>query len=931
MEEATNESIWQRVFGLEIRPKSYNHTFNCLEYSSSCPECGGTDRVSVFEGDNVLLATCWGEDKGRNGCGKKFYRRSYVDSDKAPQKPTVIKKIQDFKEESLHLSFIKKSHQNIFKKEHLPTLHYAQQRGFTEDLIKKFALGSCFKRGRGLGLVLPVFQPQAYFQVRWIQWDKAKDFPKYQNPKGSKTPYALYGESAERCFVMESLIDAMLISEGLESASIAMMGAKTNPSLFSRYREVFLLADADEVGQRSIPVAGYNKSIPLPKGVKDVGELIQKKGVGWCKSYLQGVIDLFSAKEKKLEILQEPSKKATTPSSDETFNKPKEETSPKEVPLIEDISFNYVTSLEEAEAVIEDIFLFNEPIALDTETTGLDCFQNRTRLIQIYHPQLGCFLFDVFQIGGIDFFKPMENHHFVIQYAPFDVKMLRSAGINLTHYEDTKLMASLIWPIPNLKGEGKRQNIERVPKNLRIRDLSLFHLVRLFEGVEIDKSKKLRTGWSQLEIGHEKLRYAAYDVFYLHKVYEKLQERLEQRHYCGVYQSYRKALMCVIDMEYQGAPVKKKDLEKRMKSLNSDQFIQTLEEKYGIKNINSNKQLTEYVDNHFKIDGLKRTEKTNQINFSRNILKVLLPSLEGEERKFFEDLANLKIKESLLREHKKLLEAINPKTDRVHASYHLLGASSGRTITRNPNFQGQSSEVKAFIGVGSLEEGVITSADYSQQEMRIFAMLTKHKKLLESLEEGKDAYNSIASVALEKSPEEVTKEERKLFKMISLAILFGKGSKSLSEDLKLPANEARKKYTELKKILNVGYLQRQLEIDRELYKGVKTVFGETTRLIRDEWQTLKNYQLINYLIQGTASNIGVFALLELIKSLPERAKVIGFIHDEFLIEHPQELTDQVKGGTLRAMQNAFIESFPQAEKQRDYLVDIKTGIFWNKG
>lgn len=126
-------------------------------------------------------------------------------------------------------------------------------------------------------------------------------------------------------------------------------------------------------------------------------------------------------------------------------------------------------------------------------------------------------------------------------------------------------------------------------------------------------------------------------------------------------------------------------------------------------------------------------------------------------------------------------------------------------------------------------------------------------------------------------------------------------------------------------ICKKGLRERQLD-----KKHVPTFFGEKGRPIQDKWRTLREYQLINYCIQGTASNIGILAINKLTDNLPKGVNLIGYIHDEFLLEHDKALTDQVQEIVCKAMEEAFLECFPLAERQRKYLVDIKTGSKWIK-
>ena len=82
MSPESNEDLWLRLFNLPLIPKSFNYKFNCEEYSSSCPKCGGEDRVSLFAGTGPLIAVCWSEDNGRSGCGKRFFRGELLKKEK---------------------------------------------------------------------------------------------------------------------------------------------------------------------------------------------------------------------------------------------------------------------------------------------------------------------------------------------------------------------------------------------------------------------------------------------------------------------------------------------------------------------------------------------------------------------------------------------------------------------------------------------------------------------------------------------------------------------------------------------------------------------------------------------------------------------------------------------------------------------------------
>jgi len=480
-----NIDLWEAAFGLETTYKCYNNTFECEEYSSSCPECGGTDRLSVFAGDNPILAQCWGKEEGRSGCGKRFYRKEHITSESTRSTPKTKPQAISPKETQDRKDFIETAHSKLFGKGYEDAYLFAKSRGFSSELIERFKLGAVFETSKGVGLVLPVFKPGIYYQIRWVQWDETKSYPKYQNPKGKKVSPAIFSSGSQVALVFESLIDAMLVHEITGYTTLSAMGATLRDQDLAVYENVFLVPDQDDAGTRNFGLMGSYEKIPLPDGYKDLGEMIQREGLELAKHYLE---KLVNDKLKEWKAQEKAEEKPTRKAKIVPISLPIPE------PVKESLAYHYIKTKEEAEEAVSKLVKSHGKIALDTETTGLDFQGDKIRLVQLYEPSVGCFLFDIFELGKISFLKPLESKDFIIHYAPFDIKFLRKSGIVLKNYSDTKMMGSFICPIPNPK-EGKRDNLEIVPKDFIQRNLSLKGLLYAYLDVDIPKEKHIRKGW----------------------------------------------------------------------------------------------------------------------------------------------------------------------------------------------------------------------------------------------------------------------------------------------------------------------------------------------------------------------------------------------------------------------------------------------------
>ena len=138
---------------------------------------------------------------------------------------------------------------------------------------------------------------------------------------------------------------------------------------------------------------------------------------------------------------------------------------------------------------------------------------------------------------------------------------------------------------------------------------------------------------------------------------------------------------------------------------------------------------------------------------------------------------------------------INPKTGRVHTSYHRLWRRPGdfrQPILTFRTFRCVMKRAAVFAAFIAPEDYLIVSADYSQIELRIMAHLSRDKGLLTAFAEGKDIHRATAAEVFGLPLESVTNEQRRSAKAINFGLIYGMSAFGLSRQLNIPRKESQK-------------------------------------------------------------------------------------------------------------------------------------------
>jgi len=345
-------------------------------------------------------------------------------------------------------------------------------------------------------------------------------------------------------------------------------------------------------------------------------------------------------------------------------------------------------------------------------------------------------------------------------------------------------------------------------------------------------------------------------------------------------------------------------------------------------NINSPKQLSEILFEKLKLPVGKKGK--NYYSTSQETLQELL-GLHPIIKKILDYREFYKLKSTYV---DSIPNLINPKTKRLHTSFNPTGTSTGRLSSSDPNLQNipiRSEEGKKIRRAFIPEDGwYFISLDYSQIELRILACLSSEEKLISAFLEGKDIHKRTASEIFGLPEEEIDDNLRSKAKAVNFGIIYGITPKGLSATTGLSIEECEKfikRYFEhYPKVYE--YIERSLRNARE--KGyVKTLFGRKRYIpeinsANRQLRQLSERIAINSPIQGTSADIIKLSMIEIYKELERknlRSKIVLQIHDELILEVPEDEIDFVGNMAKEKMENVISLEVP-------LKVEISIGKNW---
>jgi len=613
-------------------------------------------------------------------------------------------------------------------------------------------------------------------------------------------------------------------------------------------------------------------------------------------------------------------------------------------PSVDHAAYETVQTLERLEAWVTRARAA-QAVAVDTETSSLDAM--RADLVGVslaLGPNDACYI--PLGHGGTDMFaqkpeqvpmaeavallKPLLEDEAVLkifQNGKYDLNVLARQGITVSPIDDTMVISFDLDAGRGEDGIGGGHGMDELSQR------HLGHTPIPFK--ELCGTGKKAISFAEVPLDRA-TAYAAEDADITWRLHAHLKPRLAIEGGSKVYERVDRPLIAVVaGMEREGIRVDRARLARLSEEFSVE--IGRLEGEIHVLagqefTVGSPKQLGEILFEKLGYKGGKKG-KTGQYSTDVSVLEKLAVEGAPIARKVLEWRQLAKLKSTYT---DALQAAINPDTGRVHTSYSLAGAQTGRLSSTDPNLQ--NIPIRTAIGRQIREAfvpepgNVLLAADYSQIELRLAAHMADVASLKEAFEQGEDIHARTAREMFG----EVTRDTRARAKTINFAILYGISRWGLAGRLEVSAEEAQGMIDTY--FLRFPGIQRYIHETLESVRArgySETLFGRKTWFPRINSKNQAERQgseraAINAPIQGTSADIIKRAMARMLPALADAGltdvRMLLQVHDELVFELPEA---RVEAATPIIRQVMAEATLPAVTLTVPLGVDIGTGLSWD--
>ncbi|MEL6586433.1 MAG: DNA polymerase I, partial [Pseudomonadota bacterium] len=581
-------------------------------------------------------------------------------------------------------------------------------------------------------------------------------------------------------------------------------------------------------------------------------------------------------------------------------------------------------------------------VAVDTETTSLDEMQaDLVGVCLSTAPGTACYVPLGHRTGGGDLFdgdapaegqmpfdralemlRPMLEDPAILkigQNMKYDWKIFARLGVEVAPIDDTMLLSYA--QNGGLHGHGMDALADRYLNHQTIPIKELIGSGKsqiTFDRVEIDKAAP----------------YAAEDADVTLRLWRQFKPKLHQNRVTQVYETLERPLVPVLArMEMAGVKVDREVLSRMSGAF--AQKMAGLEEEIHAKagkpfNVASPAQLGEILFGDMGLPGGKKT-KAGKWSTGADVLEDL--ATEHDLPKLILDWRQLSKLKSTYTDA--LQDHINPDTGRVHTSYSIAGANTGRLASTDPNLQNipiRTEEGRRIREAFVAPEGrVLVALDYSQIELRILAHIADIAELKQAFKEGQDIHAITASQMFGVPLDQMTPEVRRQAKAINFGVIYGISGFGLARNLRIPRAEAQAFIdTYFERFPGIrDYMDDTVKFAKE-HSRVETLFGRRIHTPeinqKGPGAGFAKRAAINAPIQGTAADVIRRAMVRMEDAIAGiDAKMLLQVHDELLFEVAEDDVDALITRARDVMEGAHA---PVVDLTVPLTVDAGQGANW---